>query len=361
MASACSYILRAPARSSSWSSKFPKRHMPEAEAFRSPLFCQACEGIVNLLFRPCQVALQLVDNREVVTDHCGASGVRSLPIQLQRCLVKLDRARQIALLHSCVGYVAGNPGFVPLVVEKSRTFQRLAIHLLGQRQIPLCFIYGADVVEHASHARLTSHMAINRLRLLVNPDSLRRVCVADRIRPVRQRVGFAVPIPGGSVNIPGLAAGGDGILRLLQIAEHHALVVARARQNQAGALLPRQLHGPSQRRFLPVNVAQFLPGRCLLQIDQGLLRSLWHQLAQRLDRRQRVMPLAAPHLDRGQLQPIIEVVGEQREERTINLDRLVIFVIDIAVAAFHHEPLFAREIGGQFVRACRASSCALLS
>ncbi len=83
-----------------------------------------------------------------------------------------------------------------------------------------------------------------------------------------------------------------------------------------------------------------------LRLGEGHSRTVvGESLLQRGDRRESVGRLARARLGARELQPVVEVVGEEREERAVDLGGPRPLVAHAPVAALDQEAGFAREVG----------------
>src|SRR5713101_4403646 len=79
-----------------------------------------------------------------------------------------------------------------------------------------------------------------------------------------------------------------------------------------------------------------------------MFRNRRRELPQRFYRDEGILPFPGRSLRAGQPQSIVEIVGEEAEERPVDFNRLVPFLGGFAVPTLYPKPLLARQVRRKF-------------
>jgi hypothetical protein len=102
-----------------------------------------------------------------------------------------------------------------------------------------------------------------------------------------------------------------------------------------------------------VVVAAVGRGARLQQVEPRILAGRRRQRAHAPDRAERRLGLTGRELGAAQVQPVVEAVGEEREQRLVRGEGLVPLLLALAVARLDEVAVLARQVGGELEGAAR--------
>ena len=172
----------------------------------------------------------------------------------------------------------------------------------------------------------------------------RSPCVLEAVAEEKQRQGDPAAVSGLLVQRARRARRGRRLVRPAQIAQRPGLGQPGSRHHQGGPALPRLGRRPHREIALGLEVAERLRGQRLGQLDARVLGRGGGQLAHGGQGDTGIARLAGRDLRARQAQAVLEVVGEERPQCAIDLDRLRPFPAGLAEASLDGEALLPRHV-----------------